>query len=209
MSDLRKIGDLLTLQGAGVLECNHVGGSAWLRACKAYRLVPPLEHLLWEREPMIGVLPLRRAGHYLERVPSSLLWARTHSGAAAAKLRQFRPLPDVVLREGGSVRYVAFWALQEPLSPDLTEQANRRLAKYLNAGQYADAAADFQFFLPGAVVRHGRGRPVPVELTRFEPALHTAREVVGRLKDPPTDEEKRELAVRAKERREKPSSKSA
>lgn len=202
MSDLSKLGQLLALHGAGVLEVNAVGGSHWMRAARAHRLLPPLERLCWEREPMVNVLPFRRAGHYLERVDSSVLWARTHSGAAAAKLRQFRVLPDVVIREGGTNRYVAFWALVDPLAPDLCERANRRLAKYLNAGQYADAAADFTFYLPGTVVRLGRGRPLPVELTRYEPAVHSAREVVGHLKDPPTDEERRELAERAKARRD-------
>lgn len=210
MSDLARIGNLLSLHGDGVLEVNYVGGSAWMRAARAYRLLPPLEPLLWEREPRMMAMPLRRAGRYLERVDSSLLWARTHSGAAATRLRNFRPAPDVVIREGGSVRYVAFWALSEPLSRDLTERAGARLAKYLNAGQYADAAADFSFFLPGAVVRHGRGRPVPVELVKFEvpDKLHTAREVVGKLKDPPTEEEKRELMQKAKERREAASKRS-
>lgn len=207
MSDLRKIGDLLSLHAGGALEVEHVGGSAWMRATRAYRLLPPLEPLCWEREPMVNAVPLRRAGHYLERVPSALLWARTSSGGAATKLRAFKPAPDVVIREGATVRYVAFWALQEPLSIDWTERANKRLAKWFNGGEYATAAIDFRFYLPGTIVRLGRGRPLPVEMVKWEvPAqLHRARDVVGRLKDPPTDEQKRELAEKAKARRAKAS----
>lgn len=201
MSDLQRIGSLLALQGAGVLEVQAIGGTYWMRAARAYRLLPPLEQLCWEREPLVNAVPFARAGRYLERVPSSLLWARTRSHAAAAKLRQFKVLPDVVLREGATTRYVAFWALEAPLSAEATLKANRRLAKWLNNGTYADAAADFSFYLPGTIVRQGR-RPLPVELVRFEPALHTARDVVGRLKDPPTDEQKREFADRAKARRD-------
>lgn len=204
MSDLGKIGDLLALHGAGVLEVNYVGGSAWMRAARAYRLLPPLEQLCWEREPMVTAMPLRRAGRYLERVDSSLLWVRTTSGAAAGKLRSFRPAPDVLLREGSDARYVGFWALERPLDREWLERANARLAKFFNAGNYGDAKADFSFYLPGAIIRHGRARSTPVELVRFEvpDKLHTAREVVGKLKDPPTEEEKLEYARRAKDRRE-------
>lgn len=202
VSDLAKVGSLLALHGAGVLEVAYVGGSAWFRAAAAHRLLPPLEHLCWEREPVCGVVPLKRAGRYLERVPSSVIWVRTSTGAAAAKLRQFKPMPDVVIREGGSVRYVAFWALAEPLSGEWTEKATRRLAKHFNGGRYADAELGFSFYLPGTVVRLGRGRPLPVELVRFEAAVHRAGDVVGRMKDPPTDEERRELRDRAKARRE-------
>lgn len=204
MSDLAKIGDLLSLHGAGVLEVNYVGGSAWMRSARAYRLLPPLEHLLWEREPRVMAVPLRRAGRHLERVDSSLLWVRTTSGAAASKLRSFRPAPDVMIREGSDANYVAFWALSTPLDYEWLERANRRLAKHFNAGGYAQAAVDFTFFLPGTIIRHGRGRSTPVELVKWAvpERLHTAREVVGRLKDPPTDEEKREFAAKAKERRE-------
>ena len=201
MSDLAKLGSLLALHGAGVLEVQAIGGSTWLRAARAYRTLPPLESLCWEREPMINAVPLKRAGRYLERVPSSLIWVRTRSRAAAGALRLFKPHPDVVLREGSDARYIAFWALSEPLERDWLERATKRLAKHFNGGNYADAADSFAFYLPGTVIRHGR-RPAPVELVRFEPALHAARDVVGRLKDPPTDEERREMRDRAKARRE-------
>lgn len=196
MSDLQRVGALLSLHGAGVLEVNAVGTNAWMRAARAYRLLPPLERLLWEREPQIMAVPLRRAGRYLERVPSALLWARTQSAAQAAALRSFRPAPAVVIRTGS--RYTAFWALEYPLTRDGTLRANRRIAKRLGT-PYTSCDVNLSFFLPGAVLRLGRGRPVPVEMPRYEPELHDVRAIVGHLKDPMSDEERAELIARRRE----------
>jgi hypothetical protein len=197
LSDLERVGSLLSLHGAGVLEVNAIGTTAWMRACKAYRLLPPLEHLLWEREPQIMAVPLRRAGRYLERVPSALIWARTRSSRQAAALRNFRPMPDVVIREG--IGYTAFWALTDALTRDGTLRANRRLAKRLGT-PYTACDTNMGFHLPGAVLRTARGRPVPVELVRFEPAVHAILEVVGRLPDPPSEEQIAEARARRRER---------
>lgn len=197
MSDLTRVGSLLSLHGAGVLEVNAIGANVWMRAARAYRLLPPLEHLLWEREPQIMAVPLRRAGRYLERVPSSLIWARTRTSRQAAALRSFRPMPDVVIREG--IGYTAFWALTDALTRDGTLRANRRLAKRLGT-PYTACDTSMAFYLPGAVLRSGRGRPVPVELVRYEPAVHNVLEIVGRLQDPPSEEQIAEARARRKDR---------
>lgn len=200
--DLAKIADLLSLNALGVLQVDAIGFSAMLAPRFLRRTLPDLEPLCWEREPSISVVPRKSTDHDLH-APSSIIWARTESGPAAAKLRAFRPLPDVVVREGSTVRYVAFWALLDGLVAYQVEDANKRLAKFLNNGSYATAAADFTFHLPGTIVRVGRrrGHELPVELVRFEPAVHTLEAVVGRLPDPPTDIEKRELFEAALERK--------
>lgn len=183
-SDLRKIGALLSYHGAGSLEVTAIGGSYWMRARKAYRLLPPLEHLCWEREPLVQALPVVRAGKYLERVPSALLWAATGSGGAVSRLRTFRPLPSVVIREGVTTRYVAFWALEEP--PADLEHALRKIGHHLGGpNKYAGAKQSFTFHLPGTILRAGRQRPLPVELVRYEPEIVTAAQVLGRLREPP------------------------
>jgi hypothetical protein len=148
-----------------------------MRAGKAYRLLPPLEHLLWEREPQVTAVPLARPGRYLERVPSALLWARTVSGKQAQALRNFRPAPAVVIREGS--RYTAFWALSHALSRDGTLRGNRRIAKRLGT-PYTACDTAFAFSLPGAVLREGRGRSTPVELVRYEPEILEPLAIVGR-----------------------------
>lgn len=200
--DLAKVADLLSLNALGVYEVNTVGGEISLLPRFLHRTLPGLEHLTWEREPTVNVVPLR---NQVERfyADSAILWARTESGEAASKLRTFKPLPDVVVREGGSVRYVAFWALSDVLRPYEVEDANKRLAKYLNGGKYATAGVDFRFYLPGTILRVGRkrGHELPVELVRFEPAVHSREDVVGRLPDPPTDEQKREWYEAALERK--------
>lgn len=197
--DLNRIADLLSLQGLGTFVVDAVGAEPWLTARFIRRTLPALEHLLWEREPSITAVPLRKAGSYLERIPSSIVWARTGETTQRSKpadqvkrLRNFRPRPHVVLREGGTNRYIAFWALLDPL-PDREwlERANKRIA--YNLGTVQKHATDaFTFPLPGSVVRTKlvKGervpcRPYEVELVRFEPAVVQAREVVGRLKDPP------------------------
>jgi hypothetical protein len=184
VSDLQKLGQLLSLQGLGFLEVTAIGGSYWMRAGKAHRLLPPLEHLTWEREPLVNVVPLAKPGKYLERVPSSILWVRTETGKAASKLRSFRPAPHVVIREGASVRYVAFWALSDPLEDEWLGRANRRIAHALGAPK-KHCGDTFAFHLPGTIMRAGRSRPVPVELVRFEPGVLSARQVVGRLREAP------------------------
>jgi hypothetical protein len=201
LNDLAKIGSLLSLQGAGVFEVNHRGGAEWLSAAHAYRLLPQLERLCWEGEPQINAVPLRAKGHYLDRFPSSIIWVRTSTKKAIASLRQFRPAPDVVLREGATVRYTAFWALREPLDLDGLERANKRLAKHFQTG-YGSSSQDFTFHLPGTVLRTDRRRPIMVSLAKWEipDPLHDVRDVVGKLKDPPSDLERREMMIAAKER---------
>lgn len=184
MSDLRRIADLLALQGQGVFVVEAVGETVWLTARFLRRTLPTLERLLWEREPTINVVPYARAGHYLERVPSSLLWVRTESGESASRLRMFKPAPAVVIREGATNRYVAFWALEKPLTPGWLDIANQRLRYALHAPR-KHASDGFRVVLPGAVLRQGRGRSLPVELVRYEPELLPARAIVGRLRDAP------------------------
>jgi hypothetical protein len=152
-----------------------IGEERWLLPRNLRRTLPACEHLCWEREPQINVLPMRQLGRHLERVPSSLLWARTGSEAAASRLRSFRPLPTVVVREGATTRYVAFWALADPLEPYALEDALRKIG-YALAGpnKYAAAKTAFTFHLPGTILRAGRQRPLPVELVRYEPEIVSA-----------------------------------
>jgi hypothetical protein len=196
VSDLQRLGALLSYHGAGVLEVTAIGTSAWMRARKAYRLLPPLERLLWEREPQIMAVPLVRAGRYLERVPSALLWAHTRTQRQEAALRSFRPAPALVIRTG--VEQVAFWALSYPLTRDGTLRANKRIAKRLGT-PYTSCDVNFAFTLPGTVLRSGRGRPVPVEITRYEPEILEPLAIIGKLKDALTDEERAEIIARRKE----------
>lgn len=200
MSALPKLASLLALHGAGFFEVHSAAGGVTIPTSAITAELPALEYLLWNAEPSVTAVPLEEAGHYLRRVDSALIWARTTTGAAAAKLRRFKPAPSLVLRDGGGVHYTAFWALSEPLSEEWTVRANKRLAKYLGT-PYGDCAIDYSFFLPGTVVRLGRRRPLPIQLVRYAVELHPAREVVGRLPDPPTDEEKRERFERYLERK--------
>jgi hypothetical protein len=200
LSDLAKLAALLELQERGYFEVQSALGVERIAAERVSALLPVLGELTWVHEPAVNAVPLVKPGEYLARVPSRLIWARTRSGRAAELLRRFRPRPSLVLRDGATVRYTAFWALEEPLRFDHVERANKRLAKHLNAGGYDDAAIGFTFFLPGTMVRLGRRSTLPIQLAYCELRTCTAREVVGKLKDPPTDEEKRAIFDRHLER---------
>jgi len=196
VSDLSKVASLLALQGReGFFEVNAINGSTWLTARNLRRCLPPLESLTWELEPQINAVALKRAGRYLERLPSSLLWVRTETGKSASRLRTFHPRPHLVIREGSTVRYVAFWALEDPLSGEWLDRANRRIAHHLAAPK-KHCGDGFRFVLPGTILRADRARPLPVELVSYEPGLVTAREVVGRLREAPDPDAWRNAPVR-------------
>lgn len=199
-TDLAKIADLLSLNSIGVFNVNALEVDAWISARHLRRDLPGFEELLWEGEPTINVVPYKRAGEEL-LAPSSIIWGRTESKAAADRLRGHKPLPDVVIREGSDARLIAFWALSEDLVAHQVEDANKKIAKLLNQGRYGTADAGFRFPLPGSVLRYGRGSQVPVTLEHWRPGAHTLEEVVGHLEAPLSDEAKREMWEAAVERK--------
>jgi hypothetical protein len=69
------------------------------------------------------------------------IWADCDSQEAAAALARFEPAPSIVVRSGSAHGCHAYWLLDAPITPDLAEHANRRIALALRAdGRAADAA---------------------------------------------------------------------
>jgi hypothetical protein len=133
-------------------------------------------------------------GHHVEvaagRERFGILWARTETGDAVARLSQFRPRPTLVLRDGATVQKTALWALTQPLDMALAERANKRLAYRLKCPHKHAMPKGYAFRPPGCEIRNGRR--VPVVVVEFNPdATYTAGQVVGRdrpdrgLPDPP------------------------
>lgn len=148
----------------------------------------------WSAELLCG-LPRQKIGHHPD-FPSGalswppapalpLLWARTESKVSAKRLVHMRTQPSILLREGDTARYVAFWILRKPLTHSQLERANKRIAHYLRTPKKWSDADTFTFPLPGTFLRRGRTRPVPVVLESMSLQQHTAKSVVGWMRDAP------------------------
>lgn len=103
---------------------------------------------------------------YLDRGSRRLMadtgasWARAESGRQVTALEAFDPEPSLILREGGTVRHTAFWFHERPLDPEVSEKVNRHLAHKLRTPK--KYAPQLLFSPPGAVIREGRSKPLPV-----------------------------------------------
>ncbi len=134
-------------------------------------------------EVLLGLPQLRRWNGGVGS--ATVLWARIEGGDQEKRARALRPLPSMVLQEGGSTRRWLIWSLREQASYYAVQDANRRIAYALRATQkYGDPDA-FRVPAPGSCLRVDRSRPVPVVCSRLTMADYTVQQVVGRLKDPP------------------------
>lgn len=178
--------------------------SIWIRTPVGLRGRSELAHytaLLEELNTDVECSMLRpKRGWGTSAVPA--LHVRVEGKKQADRLRNFRPVPTFVIREGSTTRYVALWMLRAPLRKwsDST-RANKRIAHALGASKKNCFAGDFSFPVPGSVLRAGRKRPVPVVVARAGLEAYTVREVVGRLRDAPDPESWRDAPGNTKGRR--------
>jgi hypothetical protein len=116
---------------------------------------------------------------------ATILWTRVENGGQYEKAKELRPLPSMVLREGGTLKRLLIWALEERLPWTEVVAANKRIAYRLGTRQ-ADADPDLlRIPCPGTRLRAGRVKPVPVVCARLETTSYSCREVTGFLPDPP------------------------
>jgi hypothetical protein len=127
----------------------------------------------------------RRSLHFGTVSRAGCLWAQTKDPKQVKALERFRPLPTMVLREGGSSRRLALWLLDEQLPYQWALRANKRIAYRLRTVLKTGDPDELRVPLPGTCLRQGKTRPVPVVVERLEMESFRARQVVGRLKDPP------------------------
>jgi hypothetical protein len=197
---LALFGDFLgAAAGEGGWHCLEVQGRIrpwWLRSPRARLELPLFEDALWDGEPIVNVVPCVEQGRFLLRRPVGMLWARTDSRDSARRLRAFRPAPAIVLREGATIRYTAFWLLDGLLTHDELERFNRRLAHRLRTPKKW-CGVEFRVPLPGTFLRSGRSRPVHVRMPRCVPAVHSWEEIVGKLRDAPDPDAWREASLPA------------
>jgi hypothetical protein len=137
-----------------------------------------------DQELEVFVVPRPRVGvQYASE--SSVLWARVEGKKQWDALKRFRPSPTLVLREGDTTRATALWALDRPLGLEWTRRGCERLAYRLrSARKWADPDG-FCVVPPGACLRDGRKRPVPILVAYCSDGIFSPRQVVGGLKDAP------------------------
>jgi hypothetical protein len=132
----------------------------------------------------VGCAPrVRQAGAAaaVERVWT--LWADTDGPEALAQLRQFQPLPSMVIRTGSEDHAHAYWPLREPITPAYAQRCNRRLALALGADRKSTDSA--RILRPAGTLNHKHSPPRPVVCTRLELTVFTVAEVVRGLDDDP------------------------
>lgn len=93
-------------------------------------------------------------------------WARVDSGESDRLLREFRPAPTLVIRDG-RVRCTALWGLSRSLSYEWALRGNERIARRLRTPRWT--ADPERFAMPVGVVESGSWRV-------YDPAV-----VVGHL----------------------------
>jgi len=149
------------------------------------RTAATLRLLARRNDVYVGVAPRTHRRGGLEAVERSwALWADCDGPAACEALAGFTPAPSMVVSSGGGpARRHAYWLLAEPLEAARTAVLNRRLAHALGADlQAADAA---RILRPPGTTNHKHGRARPVALELFTGELLDG-EAVGRgLSDPP------------------------
>lgn len=163
--------------GAVRRPCWHHAGSP-----RALVELVRLSDELQSAEVHIGCAEPRRGGGPMG---APVLWVRVEGPEQLKRARRFRPLPTMAVQEGSSTRRWLLWGLREWLPYFDVEQMNKRIAYRLGAVQKHGSPERLWLPAPGSVLSVDRGRPVPVVCRRLVPAVFTARQVAGRLKDPP------------------------
>jgi hypothetical protein len=116
---------------------------------------------------------------------ATILWARTEGKSQTDKAFKLRPMPTMVLREGGSSRRLLVWALRRWADYFEVQDLNARIAYRLGAKQCDGLPERLRIAAPGTCLRVGRGRPIPVVVSRLEPVSYLPEQVAGRLRKPP------------------------
>ena len=112
------------------------------------------------------------------------LWVDCDDVASVDRLRDFRPLPSMVVRSSADHVY-AFWQLSRPLPGANIRRANRRLALALGADRNACDAA--RVLRPILSRNHKYDPPATVECLRLELSVFGVTDVVGSLPDDPAE----------------------
>ena len=130
------------------------------------RVVETILSLASGTDVYVGVVPRRcRGGGRADLVErASVVWADCDGSASVAALRQFRPMPGMVVGSGSAQNCHAYWFLGEPVVLDVIERVNQRLALALGADARCSDPA--RILRPAGSVNRKHSPPAAVRLLR-------------------------------------------
>ena len=134
-------------------------GRCFQRVSRRDRLADSIVKLSEHTEVFVGVLPRRRrrGGRADVIARGRVVWADCDGSEAVAALHAFRPSPAIVVASSEQNRH-AYWLLTAPVSVDLIEQTNRRIALALGADVRCSDRA--RILRPVGSVNRKRSEPV-------------------------------------------------
>jgi CHC2 zinc finger/RepB DNA-primase from phage plasmid len=128
----------------------------------------------------IGVQPRQRRASNRASVATraSVLWGDCDSAASIRDLARFTPRPTIVVASGSASNRHAYWLLREPVTIDIIENANQRLAGLLGADIACTDAP--RMMRPPSSYNHKHITPTPVRLLVCNPSRrYRLRDIVG------------------------------
>ncbi len=129
----------------------------------------------------VGVCPRVRAEGTAAAVERCwTLWCDLDNPDALARLRDFPPLPSIVIRTGSGGGH-AYWALRRSIPREWAQRANRRIALALGGDMAATDPA--RILRPVSSLNHKTTPARPVVCTWLQPNVFTIDQVVGSLPD--------------------------
>jgi len=130
----------------------------------------------------VGAAPrVRESGTARDVERCWCLWADLDGRDALERLRDFRPLPSIVIRSGSPDCAHAYWPLRRAVSPYGAQRANRRLARKLGGDMLATDPA--RILRPAGSLNHKHTPPRKVVCTRVELDIFDLNDIVGDLAD--------------------------
>lgn len=122
----------------------------------------------------------RRGGTRADLEPSTnVVWVDCDDHASTVALERFRPPPSMVVASGTGHNRHAYWLLSEPVTLDVAESINRRLAFALGADHRSIDAA--RILRPAGSLNHKASSPSPVRIIRADPRPLTSVRAFGDL----------------------------
>jgi hypothetical protein len=133
-----------------------------------------------ETDVFVGCAPrLRHSGTKRDVADVWVLWAECDGAVAAAAALAHRPAPPVVIRSGSGPNLHAYWPLREPVTAQVAERANLRLAHALRADVACFDAT--RILRPPGTRNYKRVPPARVAALRMRPeATFDVGEVLSR-----------------------------
>jgi hypothetical protein len=158
-------------------------GQSWFGVRDSERWARAIEGLA-KTDVYVGIAPrIRREGTKaaVERV--HCLWADVDGLDGLDALREFTPLPAIVIRSGSPGSVHAYWPLLDPVGPDEAERGNRRIANAIGSDMKSTDAA--RILRPPGTSNFKHSPAASVVTARFEVEVFSYDQVVGDLDDPP------------------------